>query len=433
MGAGGVSSGAPINVLIVGRGGREHALAWTLAQSPRIGRILVAPGNGGTQAMGANVGIDESDFAGLIERAQREKVGLVVVGPEVPLAAGLADACKAAGVPCFGPSKAAAQLESSKAFAKAFMQRHGIPTACYAVFREFAPALAHLRAADYPVVIKASGLAAGKGVIIPQNIAEAEQALRQMLSERIFGPAGDEVLIEERIEGPEASVLAFCDGQTLAIMPVAQDHKRVFDHDEGPNTGGMGAYAPAPVVTQTLLHDIRETILMPALRGMAAEGVPFSGVLYAGLMLTKDGPRVIEFNCRFGDPETQVILPLLESDLLDVLLACANGTLDRCMPIWRRGSAVAVVAASGGYPAEYHKGRAIAGLAEAAALPDTMVFHAGTRLLPDGRTLTDGGRVLAVTSVGDTFAQARVRAYAGIERISFDGMHYRRDIGAKAS
>jgi phosphoribosylamine--glycine ligase len=429
-----VSSSEPVTVLIVGRGGREHALAWKLAQSPRVGRVLVAPGNGGTAAMGgkvANIAIDEFDFPALIACAHREHAGLVVVGPEAPLAAGATDHFEAAGLLCFGPSRLAAQLESSKIFAKRFMKRHGIPTSRYGVFTDTEEAMGHLSIVGYRTVIKASGLAAGKGVVIPETRAEAEAALKQMLDDRIFGEAGREVLIEERMEGPEASVLCFCDGQTLAIMPVAQDHKRVNDNDQGPNTGGMGAYAPAPVVTPALLDLIRNTILEPTIRGMAAEGMPFAGVLYAGLMLTKDGPRVIEFNCRFGDPETQVILPLLASDLLDVLEACAKGSLDQHTPSWRSGAAVAVVAASGGYPGAYSKGAAIAGLDTLP--PQTLAFHAGTRLAPDGRTLTDGGRVLAVTGIGDTLAQARARANAGIATITFDGMHYRRDIGAKAS
>ena len=431
-----MSRGSRTGVLIVGRGGREHALASSLALSPRVDRILVAPGNGGTDAMGgkvANVAIDEFAFAEIMVCAKREGIGLIVIGPEAPLAEGLADACKAAGIASFGPSKAAAKLESSKVFAKAFMRRHNIPTARHVVFRDLAAALDHLHTVTYPVVIKASGLAAGKGVIIPASIAEAETAARQMLSEHAFGAAGDEIVIEERMEGPEASVLAFCDGKTLAVMPVAQDHKRVFDNDLGPNTGGMGAYAPAPVVTAAMLREIDRDILEPTVRGMAAEGMPFSGVLYAGLMLTKSGPRVIEFNCRFGDPETQAILPLMKSDLFDVLLACAAGTLDRCELEWRAGSAATVVAASGGYPGAYAKGHPIGGLADAAERPDTMVFHAGTRLGPDGRLLTDGGRVLAVAGIGDTLAEARSRAYAGIGKIHFEGMHYRRDIGAKAT
>ena len=428
-----MTSSDPVTVLIVGRGGREHALAWKLAQSARVGRILVAPGNGGTGAMGgkvANLAVDEFDFPGLIASARGEDVGLVVVGPEAPLAAGLADACRAAGLACFGPSQAAARIESSKAFAKDFLQRHGIPTARHAVFRDLTLALDHLHDVDHPVVIKASGLAAGKGVMLPETMAEAETALRQMLSERIFGAAGDDVVIEERMDGPEASVLAFCDGKTIAVMPVAQDHKRAYDFDRGPNTGGMGAYAPAAIVTPAMLAEIRDTILEPTVRGLSAMGTPFAGVLYAGVMLTSSGPRVIEFNCRFGDPETQVILPLLQSDLLDVLEACARGTLDQLNVTWKGGSAVAVVVASGGYPGDYRRGDAISGLAEAT---DTTAFHAGTRLAADGRTLTDGGRVLAVTGIGDTFTQARARAYAGIEKIHFDGMHYRRDIGAKAT
>jgi len=418
-----------VRVLLIGRGGREHAMAWALMRAPSVHKLWVAPGNGGT---GNNVALAEDDHAGLIKFGKANAVSLAVIGPEAPLAAGIADAFRADGIACFGPSQAAARLESSKAFAKAFMARHGIPTARAAVFRDLDAALKHLNSLDYPVVIKASGLAAGKGVILPGTRAEAETVLRQMLLEKTFGAAGDEVLIEERIVGPEASVLAFSDGERLAIMPVAQDHKRVGDGDTGPNTGGMGAYAPAPVVTPELLAQIGETILEPAIRGMAAEGAPFAGVLYAGLMLTRDGPRVIEFNCRFGDPETQVILPLLDCDFAQILSACAAGRLDPATVKWREGSAVAVVAASGGYPGDYRKGRAISGLAEAAAQPDTLVFHAGTKAGPSGSTLTDGGRVLSVTGLGVTFAQARARAYAGIQKISFQDMHYRRDIGAKA-
>ncbi len=430
-----MSGADPVSVLIVGRGGREHALAWKLAQSERVGRVLVAPGNGGTAAMGAkvaNVAIDEFAFAEIIACARRESVGLVVVGPEAPLAEGLADACREAGLACFGPSKAAAQLESSKAFAKAFMQRHAIPTARYAVFRDLGSALDHLHTVDYPVVIKASGLAAGKGVIIPETRAESEAALRQMLSERTFGAAGDEVVIEERMTGPEASVLAFCDGANFRVMPIAQDHKRVFDNDQGPNTGGMGAYAPAVLADyHSLVVQVSERVLMPALSGMAAEGAPFVGVLYAGMMLTKDGPRVIEFNCRFGDPETQVILPLLETDLFDVLMACVEGRLAEVPTHWRKGCALTVAASAAGYPGSYAKGAGITGFDTLP--PETLVFHAGTRLASDGRTLTDGGRVLAVTGIGDSFAEARARAYSGMAKIHFDGMHYRRDIGAKAS
>ena len=428
-------SGDPANVLVIGRGGREHALAWALARAPTVRRVWVAPGNGGTALKGgmvANVDLQEDDFAGLIAFAGKESVGLVVVGPEAPLALGITDAFKAAGIACFGPSKAAARLESSKAFAKTFMTRHGIPTARYAVFRELSPALDHLHKVDYPVVIKASGLAAGKGVVLPETIKDAETILTRMLEEHLFGVASDEVVIEERLLGPEASVLAFCDGRNYRLMPIAQDHKRVFDGDKGPNTGGMGAYAPAPIVTRQLLAAIEETVFAPALRGMAAEGAPFAGVLYAGLMLTKTGPQVIEFNCRFGDPETQVILPLLRSDIANAMRACISRTLGTVDIDWSSQTAVSVVAASGGYPGAYSKGQTISGIDAAAALPGTLVYHAGTRLEADRRLVTDGGRVLSITGTGDTFAQARARAYASIEKISFEGMHYRRDIGAKA-
>jgi len=424
-----------LNVLLVGRGGREHAIAWALARSPSLERLWIAPGNGGTAMMGgkvANVALEEHDQEGLIAFARKAAVGLTVVGPEAPLAEGLADALRAAGVACFGPSQAAARLESSKAFAKDFMRRHAIPTARHAVFRDLDAAIKHLRALDYPVVIKASGLAAGKGVVLPETRHEAETALAQMMVDRTFGAAGAEVLIEERLEGPEASLLSFCDGTRLALMPVAQDHKRAFDGDKGPNTGGMGAYAPARLVTPALQSEIFETILEPTVRGMEAEGEPFTGILYAGLMLTKDGPRVIEFNCRFGDPEAQVILPLLESDLAVLLMDCASGRLDPGAVRWRPDSAVAVVAASGGYPGDYAKGFAISGLMDDADVSRTLVFHAGTRPAVGGGVETSGGRVLSVTGLGATFDEARARAYAGIGHIHFQDMHYRRDIGARA-
>jgi phosphoribosylamine--glycine ligase len=422
-------------ILVIGRGGREHVLAWKLAQSPRVQQVWCAPGNGGTALAGgkvANVDLQENDFASLLDFAQGNSVTLTVVGPEAPLAGGIVDAFQAAGLRCFGPSKAAAQIEASKAFAKDFMVRHGIPTARFAAFTDFNTALAHLRRIDYPIVLKASGLAAGKGVILPASLAEAEAALRQIMVAREFGAAGDIVVIEERLAGPEASVLAWSDGRTVALMPAAQDHKRVFDGDQGPNTGGMGAYAPAPLMTPALLDAVRRTVLQPAIDGLAAEGRPYVGVIYAGMMLTADGPTTLEFNCRLGDPETQVILPLLESDLVDVIEACLDGRLAELDVRWRAGAAATVVAASEGYPGSYPKGRGITGVAEAVVLPDVAVFHAGTRLEDDGRLLTDGGRVLAVTGLGDDLPAALARAYDGIERIHFQGMHYRRDIGAKA-
>lgn len=430
-----------MRILVIGGGGREHALAWKLAQSPAVECVYVSPGNGGTAdaaapAFGAPIANLPAGrgFAELIAAAQAEGIGLTVVGPEGELAAGIVDAFRRAGIPCFGPSAAAAELESSKAFAKAFMARHGIPTARFAVFSSHDRALAHLRSVDYPVVIKASGLAAGKGVIVPADPEEAIAALDQIMLDRTFGAAGDEVVIEERLAGPEASVLAFCDGETVAPMPAAQDHKRAFDDGRGPNTGGMGAYAPAPLLTPDLMDEVRRTVLQPAVDGLAVEGRPYVGVLYAGLMLAPAGLRVLEFNCRFGDPETQVILPLLESDLAAIFLACLEGRLDRVAPAirWRAGAAATVVAASGGYPGSYRRGLPVDGVAEAAALPGVTVFQAGTRLSAEGRLLTDGGRVLAVTGAGADLRQALDRAYAGIGCIHFPGMHYRRDIGAAA-
>ncbi len=430
---------SPVNILIVGGGGREHALAWKLAQSPRAGCIWCAPGNGGTDACNpnpgapiANVDLAETDFAGLIAFARQEQIGLMVVGPEAPLADGIVDAFEDAGLRVFGPTQRAAQIEASKAFAKAFMDRHAIPTGRYATFDDHAAALAHLRAVTYPVVIKASGLAAGKGVIVPETLQKAEDALHQIMIERAFGDAGAEVLIEERLTGPEVSLLAFSDGRTIIPMPPAQDHKRELDGDLGPNTGGMGAYAPAPWVTERDLAAWTRTILQPTVDGMRREGIPYKGILYAGLMLTPDGSKVLEFNCRFGDPETQVILPLLESDLLDILTACTEERLAETEVRWRDGAAATVVAASGGYPGSYARGLPITGMEDAGAIPGAAVFHAGTRRDDDGTLLTNGGRVLAVTGIGPTLDEALITAYRGIHAIRFDGMHYRRDIGKGA-
>jgi phosphoribosylamine--glycine ligase len=424
-----------MKVLLVGSGGREHALAWKLAQSPRLDSLLVAPGNAGTarlkspRARIANVAIRTEDKAGLVQFATREKIDLAVVGPEAPLADGLADDLRAAGIPAFGPSQAAAQIEASKPFAKAFMARHGIPTARFAVFQSLDPALAHLRAAEYPVVIKASGLTAGKGVIVPRDAEEAEAALRRMMEAREFGAAGDEVVIEERLEGPEVSLFAFTDGTTTRITLPAQDHKRVFDGDRGPNTGGMGAYAPVPVCPPAIVEEVRRTILQPAIDGLRAEGRPFAGILYGGLMLTAAGPMVIEFNCRFGDPEAQVILPLLDSDLLPIALACATGALAGEDVRWKAGAAACVAIASGGYPGKYATGLPISGLEE--NRPNSFVFHAGTRE-QDGCVVTAGGRVLCVTGWGGDIPQAIQSAYAAVEPIRFEGMHFRKDIGHRA-
>ncbi len=421
-----------MHILLVGSGGREHALAWKLAGSPRLEQLWVAPGNAGTARLGErvkNVAIATEDVAGLVAFAGTNAIGLAVIGPEAPLAAGLGDALRAAGIAVFGPNRAAAEIESSKAFSKDFMARHGIPTARYGVFRDHTEALRHLLSIDYPVVIKASGLAAGKGVIVPACADEAEAALRQIMLDREFGAAGDEAVIEERLTGPEISVLAFSDGHTVRVMPPAQDHKRVGDGDTGLNTGGMGAYAPAPIATPELIADVTRSVLQTTIDGLRAEGRPFVGVLYAGLMLTPDGPRVLEFNARFGDPETQVILPLLESDLVEVLLACAEGRLGDIDVTWRQGAAACVVMASEGYPGPYPKDLPIAGLDQAPT--DAFVFHAGTREFAE-QVVTAGGRVLAVSGWGVDIRSALDRAYAAVGAISFSGMHFRRDIGWRA-
>ena len=418
-----------MNVLIVGSGGREHTLAWKISQSPRLKSLWIAPGNPGTEDFGRNVDLKVDDVAGLTGFCRTKKIDLAVIGPEVPLAAGIADSLASAGIAVFGPSRAAAQIETSKAFAKDFMQRHGIPTARYAVFTDLAEALQHLNNVDYPVVIKASGLAAGKGVILPASREEAQSALCDMLVGHAFGGAGDEVIIEERLQGEEVSLLAFCDGHTLAAMPPAQDHKPLLDGGQGPNTGGMGAYAPAPVCTPGLKDEILATIMKPTLDGLREEGIPFIGVLYGGVILTDEGPRVLEFNARFGDPETQAILPLLKTDLLDVLEACTQGHLAEISPEWEEKAAVCVVMTSAGYPAKKGAPVPISGLEQ---FPDdTFVFHAGTSR-ENGRVLAAGGRVLGITALGENLPRAVQAAYEGVNLVHFNGAHYRRDIAASA-
>ncbi len=418
-------------LLLLGSGGREHALAWKLAGSPEVARVFVAPGNGGTAAEPKcqNVALNPTDFRRLVDFAHHQEVDFVVVGPEAPLAAGAVDAFATADIPAFGPTAAAARIEASKAVARDFMARRGIPSPRYRIFRDFNDAAAFLHSIDFEVVVKASGLAAGKGVIVPASQEEALDALESILLDRQFGAAGDEVVIEERLSGPEASVLAFCDGERLAMMPLAQDHKRVFDGDQGPNTGGMGAFAPTGLLAPAELERVERDILWPTLAGLAAEGAPFRGVLFAGLMLTADGPKVLEFNCRFGDPETEALLPLLDVDLLPILQDCARGQLNPAAVRWRPQSAVCVVAAAPGYPGDYVKGARIDGLDAANRLTGVRVFHAGTVVGSTGDVLTNGGRVLAVTALGDDLAQARAAAYEAMSRISFEGVHYRRDIG----
>ncbi|MGH8278299.1 MAG: phosphoribosylamine--glycine ligase [Gammaproteobacteria bacterium] len=422
-----------MKVLVIGGGGREHALAWKLAQSPRVTQVYVAPGNAGTahEAKCRNLDIPADNVTSLLEFAQAQRIGLTVVGPEQPLVAGVVDRFQQAGLKCFGPTQAAAQLEGSKAFAKDFLARHHIPTAEYGTFTKMDTALGYLRERGAPIVIKADGLAAGKGVIVAETLAEAEHAVRDMLAGNVFGEAGHRVVIEEFLAGEEASFIVLADGQHALALATSQDHKRVGDGDTGPNTGGMGAYSPAPVVTREIHARILREIIQPTIDGMAADGMSYTGFLYAGLMIDKSGqPRVIEFNCRSGDPETQPIMMRLKSDLVELCEAALAGRLDRATAKWDVCSAFGVVLAAEGYPGKYGKGDAIEGL----AFPVTgnvKVFHAGTAER-NGRIVTNGGRVLCVTALGDTLADAQGRAYATAGQISWPGRFFRRDIGWRA-
>ncbi len=422
-----------MKVLVVGGGGREHALAWKLAQSPRVGEVLVAPGNAGTalEAGVRNVSVAAEDLDGLLALARQEDVALTVVGPEAPLVAGIVDRFAAAGLRCYGPCAAAAQLEGSKAFTKDFLARHGIPAAASRTFSELPPALDWLRQCEIPVVVKADGLAAGKGVIVAQSRDEAVTAVRSMLEGGAFGEAGRRVVIEEFLPGEEASFIAMVDGESLLPLATSQDHKARDEGDRGPNTGGMGAYSPAPVVDAALERRIMDEIMRPAVAGMAADGARYVGFLYAGLMIGPDGsPRVLEFNCRFGDPETQPILFRLRSDLYELIEAALAGQLAGVSAEWDPRVALGVVMAAGGYPGSYRKGDRIDGLP--ASLPEHLkVFHAGTRLV-DGQVLTSGGRVLCVVALGETVTAARDEAYALVQRIRWPDVYYRRDIGYRA-
>lgn len=422
-----------MKVLIIGSGGREHALAWKIAQSPEVETVFVAPGNPGIESLekGLVVDIKPNDIAGLRHFIEQEKVGLTVVGPEDPLAAGIVDRLSGGGHVVFGPTAAAAILEASKSFAKAFMAKHEIPTADYASFDDPESAKTYLRERGAPIVVKADGLAAGKGVTVARTVEEAEAAIEQIMVDKAFGAAGARIVLEEFLEGEEASVLAFCDGRTVIAMPAAQDHKPAFDNDAGPNTGGMGAYSPAPVLTQELGQRVHDDILRRCVDGMAAEGTPYTGILYAGLMITAEGPKVIEFNCRFGDPETQVVLPRLQDDLVPILLACCNGTLDQMQPVYSEDACVTVVMASGGYPGAYEKGKPILGLDAVSGDESVVVFHAGTRRA-DAGLVTNGGRVLNITARGASIQEALDHAYAAVGKISFEGAHFRTDIGKRA-
>jgi len=423
-----------MKVLVIGNGGREHALAWKLMQSSRVSEVIVAPGNAGTAHEHGvrNVEVAASDIDGLLALAKSEKVGLTVVGPEVPLVAGVVDRFRNAGLRIFGPRAIAAQLEGSKAFAKDFLLRHNIPTSRYAVFTELNPALAYVRQHGAPIVIKADGLAAGKGVVVALTLADAELALHDMLGAHSFGDASAQVVIEEFLEGEEASYIVMSDGSHALPMASSQDHKRRDDNDLGPNTGGMGAYSPAPVVTPEIEQRILKEVIEPTLHGMASEGAPFIGFLYAGLMIDKNGtPKVIEFNVRFGDPETQPIMLRLKSDLVDLIDAALDGRLEHTKARWDVRPAIGVVMAAGGYPGKVRSGDLIEGL-DAAPEADVKVFHAGTKLNGNGLAVTAGGRVLTVCALGSDIAVARERAYAAVDTIHYDGAFCRRDIAYRA-
>ena len=422
---------AQSNIMIVGSGGREHSLGWKLADSPQSPKLFFAPGNGGTENLGTN--LDIVDTNQIINWSRDNSINLIVVGPEVPLEQGIINEAKEAQIPAFGPTQKAARPETSKAWASQFMAKHSIPQPEFRIFNEYEEVILFIQNPSWPeIVIKASGLAAGKGVILPNNLQEAEAAIRQIMVERVFGEAGREIVIQERLSGPEVSVLAFSDGNTIVPLLPSQDHKRAYDQDQGPNTGGMGAYAPTPVMTPELLQQIQDTILQPTIDGMRQEGYLYQGVLYAGLMLTDNGPRVLEYNVRFGDPETQPLMMLLDTDLLPILYSCINGTLNKQEVKFRKGAAVCVILASQGYPAKYEKGRLIKGL-NGVRNPDIQIFHAGTRVIEE-QTVTNGGRVLGITAFGQNIAQACQIAYSIVREngIHFEGMHYRTDIAYQA-
>ncbi|WP_217524783.1 phosphoribosylamine--glycine ligase [Vibrio metschnikovii] len=422
-----------MQVLVIGSGGREHALGWKVAQNPQVETVFVAPGNAGTalEPKLENVNIAVEDIAGLVAFAQQKQITLTIVGPEIPLVLGVVDAFRDAGLAIFGPTQAAAQLEGSKAFTKDFLARHNIPTAAYANFTEIEPALAYVREQGAPIVVKADGLAAGKGVIVAMTLQEAEDAIQDMLADNSFGEAGSRVVIEEFLDGEEASFIVMVDGENVLPMATSQDHKRVGDADTGPNTGGMGAYSPAPVVTQDVHDRVMREVIYPTVRGMEAEGNPYTGFLYAGLMIDAQGtPKVIEYNCRFGDPETQPIMMRLQSDLVELCLAALDGKLDQVESKWDPRASIGIVLAAGGYPADYRKGDVISGL-PTEEVAGEKVFHAGTSD-QSGAVVTNGGRVLCATALGESVFQAQQRAYQLAKQIEWQGMFYRHDIGYRA-
>ena len=421
-----------MKVLVIGGGGREHALVWKIAQSPVIKKIFCAPGNAGIAKQAECLPISSEDVPSLLHWAEKEKVDLTVVGPEAPLTLGIVDAFEARGLRIFGPSRRAAEIEGSKAFAKDLMEKYGVPAGESRTFEDYEAAGRYVKEKGTPIVIKADGLAAGKGVILCHKLEEAQVALGQIMVKRAFGGAGNRVVVEEFLSGEEASFLAFTDGETVLPLPTSQDHKPIYDNDQGPNTGGMGAYSPAPVVTEKVHREVMEKIMIPTVRGMAQEGRKYRGVLYAGLMIRDEKPKVLEFNARFGDPETQPLLMRMRSDLVPVLEATIEGRLSRLKVQWDERASVCVVMASGGYPGSYEKGKAIFGLEETWQVPDAFVFHAGTAF-KEGRMVTSGGRVLGVTAVGEGIREAITKAYEVVEKISWEGVHFRKDIGQKAA
>lgn len=431
-----------MRILVIGSGGREYALVWKIAQSKSVGKIFCAPGNGGISGKAQRVDIRADSIPQLLGFAEREKIDLTVVGPEVPLALGIVDEFRLHKLKIFGPEKNAARLEASKIFAKELMAKYGVPTASFEIFEDEQAAKKYIHKRGVPCVIKADGLAQGKGVVVAKTTQEAEAAIDSIMAKRIFGEAGNKVIIEDCLIGQEASILVFTDSKEIIPLASSQDHKRVFDGDLGPNTGGMGAYSPAPIVTEALFKEILDKVIYRTIKGLAKEGITYRGVLYAGIMLTEDGPKTLEFNVRFGDPETQAILPRLKSDLPQILLAASEDRLDRIVKSggleWDKRACVCVVCAAGGYPGEYEKGKEIYGLDEAEKIEDVAIFHAGTKKSTvhssqfAGRYFTNGGRVLGVTGLGDNIKQAIDKAYQAVEKIKFEGMHFRKDIGMKA-
>lgn len=420
-----------MKVLVVGAGGREHALCWKIAQSPLCEKLYCAPGNAGTAQIAENVPISAEDIPALADFAATQKIDLTIVGPERPLIRGIVDEFRRQGLPIYGPTAAAARLEGSKAFTDELLHRYGISRKRFAVFTDFAQAREYVRLQGAPIVVKADGDAFGKGVKVAATLQEAEEFLQRCLVEKEFGPAGERVVIEECLQGPECSIKVFTDGENLQPMAPSQDHKRIGEGDTGENTGGMGCYSPVPAVDDALFQRMIEQIIRPTLQAMAAEGHPYTGTLYGGMILTAQGPEILEYNCRFGDPETQVVLPRLQSDLLEILLAAVEGRMADIQPQWTPQACICVVIASAGYPGAYEKGKIISGLEAAQADPLVQIFHAGTAE-QEGKIITAGGRVLGVTALGDTLREARDRAYAAIEHIHFEGMYYRRDIGWRA-